>query len=260
MATLEENLKQLGLINSEIVVFLKLAQIGKASAVQIAHATDINRTTVYSILKQLVKRNLVIEDVGQTVREFQISPVTNINHLLEAEEKLLEEKKKIAQDTMRTLGEMTKQAKYTIPKIQFITEEKIESFLYQQSSKWSQSMKERDGYYWGFQDKDLVGIYDVWIDWYWNQDFSKTITLQLLSNHSEEEKKVAAKGYERRHVVFWKETVLFTSTLWVMGDFVVMIVLSQSPHYLVEIHDATLAYNLKETFKAIWEDLKKEKI
>ena len=258
MNQIEANLKQLGLIDSEIMVFLKLAVIGKASVVAIAQATDINRTTVYSILKQLKKRDLVMEDIGRPVREFHISPASSINHLLDAEEKALEQKKEAAKNVVQTLSEMTKDATYVIPKIQFITEDKIERFMYQRAPTWSESMKQHDGHYWGFQDKYFVGKYHEWIDWYWNESFANDIILQLLSNDSQEERRVASKKYARRHIAFWKETVMFTSTLWVMGDYVVMIVLSASPNHLVELHDATLAYNLRETFKAIWEDLKKK--
>ncbi len=257
MATLEENLKQLELTDSEITVFLKLASMGKASAVAIAQSTEINRTTVYSILKQLKNRGLVIEDLGRSVHEFRVSPASNLIQLIEEEERMLEIKKDAAEEIAKALSEMTQKADYIIPKIQFITEDKIDRFLYQQSPEWSQSMKVNDGFYWGFQDQYFAGSFSEWIDWYWKQTFSESVTLQLLSNDSEEERRVAANNYARRHIAFWKDTVKFTSTLWVMGDYVVTIVLSESPHHLVEIHDATLASNLREVFKTIWSDLKK---
>lgn len=257
MATLEENLKLLELADSEIVVFLKLASLGKASAVAIAQSTEINRTTVYSILKQLKQRGLVIEDLGRSVHEFHICPVSQLVQLIETEERTLEVKKEAAKQIAKSLSEMTSKASYVIPKIQFITEDKIERFLYQQSPEWSQSIKEDGGFYWGFQDQHFAESFSEWIDWYWKQPFSEPITLQLLSNDSEEEQRVAANNYTRRHIAFWKDTVKFTSTLWVMGDYVVTIVLSESPHHLVEIHDATLASNLREVFKTIWSDLKK---
>lgn len=257
MATFEDNLKQLGLADSEVAVFLKLASMGKASALAISDATAINRTTVYSVLKQLKKRGLVIEDIGRWIHEFRISPVSNLGEFLENEERELDRKKEAAKEVAKVLSEMTAKATYVVPKIQFITEDKIERFLYQQAPEWSQSMKAHDGHYWGFQDQYFAGSFNEWIDWYWKQSFSEPITLQLLSNDSEEERRVAANNYTRRHIAFWKDTVKFTSTLWVMGDYVVTIVLSQTPHHLVEIHDATLASNLREVFKTIWSDVKK---
>jgi len=257
MPALEEDLKQLDLAESEIRVFVQLASMGKASAVAISQATEINRTTVYSILKTLKGRGLVVEDIGRSVHEFRICPVSNIVQLIEEEERALETKKEAAKKIATALSKLSKDATYVIPRIQFITEDKIERFLRQQAPEWSQSTKEQGGLYWGFQDRSFAGAFTDWIDWYWKQPFSESITLQLLSNDSEEERRVAANNYERRHIAFWKDTVQFTSTLWVMGDYVVTIVLSESPHHLVEIHDATLASNLREVFKAIWSDLKK---
>lgn len=50
---------------------------------------------------------------------------------------------------------------------------------------------------------------------------------------------------------YWKEANQFTATVWVGGDYLVMVSTREEPHYLVEIHDATLAQNMREVFKGI---------
>ncbi len=63
------------------------------------------------------------------------------------------------------------------------------------------------------------------------------------------------KAYKRRVLKFWKNTVEFTGSTWVCGDYLVMIITNQHPHYLIEIHDATLAHNVREICKGIWKDV-----
>lgn len=42
-------------------------------------------------------------------------------------------------------------------------------------------------------------------------------------------------------------------TQWVAGDYVINIITSHKPHYLVEIKDAVMAENLREMLKGMWE-------
>ena len=46
----------------------------------------------------------------------------------------------------------------------------------------------------------------------------------------------------------------FTSSVWVGGEYLVMIVTKQHPFYLLEIHDATLSHNMREVFKKMWRE------
>ena len=109
--------------------------------------------------------------------------------------------------------------------------------------------------WWGFQDHNFVMHYEKWIDWYWQTAPAK-ISLQLLSNQSEIEKTMQGKKYARRKIKFWSDAKNFTATTWICGDYVIMIITNQRPHYLVEIHDAVLAHNLREVFEGIWGKVK----
>jgi hypothetical protein len=51
----------------------------------------------------------------------------------------------------------------------------------------------------------------------------------------------------------WPGGMDLTSATWVNGDYIIMITTRQRPHYLVQIHDKTLAHNMREMFKNIWE-------
>jgi len=64
------------------------------------------------------------------------------------------------------------------------------------------------------------------------------------------------KQYARRKMKFWSDAKQFTASTWVCGDYVIMIVTNQQPHYLVEIYDATFAHNMREVFKGLWKKVR----
>jgi len=50
--------------------------------------------------------------------------------------------------------------------------------------------------------------------------------------------------------------VNFTATVWVCGEYIVVIATQQHPFYLYEIHDQLLADNMREMFKKLWKQAK----
>ncbi|OGL61625.1 hypothetical protein A3C09_02215 [Candidatus Uhrbacteria bacterium RIFCSPHIGHO2_02_FULL_47_44] len=258
MLDLTKPLETLGFTESETSVFLKLSKTGKATAADLARSAKMNRTTVYSILKQLIAKGLVVEDLGTQKRLFHIAPTENIKLLMKDEADQLKKKEAAANSVIDELAKIAETADYVIPKIQFVTEDRIEHFMYQRADEWDASILKGDFGYWGFQEQLFVEKHNKWIDWYWNR-VDDRIDLKLISNSSAAEQEMAAKNYKNRNIAFWKDTIQFSATLWIMGDYIVSIVLTQSPNYLVEIHDAVLAQNMREVFKGIWTDLEVKK-
>lgn len=260
MIDAQKQLAIFGLSEREITVYLVVLQHGKITATQLAHATKINRTTIYSLLKTLLRRGFVAEDRGTPTRQYVATPLEELpSVLLKSEEDALQEKHRVLEDLIKKLNTLSQKAEYSIPKIQFVTEDRLENFLYQRSPVWDESVMSRGKQYWGFQEKAFVEKYSDWVDWYWKRA-PKELEVFIISNESLMEKAVASKGYERRHIAFWKNSVRFVATTWVMGDYVVMFVVSSQPNYLVEIHDATFAENFRQIIKGIWEDIHTGKI
>ncbi len=245
-----ELLKQLGFGDKEIVVYTTLLQHGKLTPAALGRIAKINRTTVYSTAKELVQKGVIAEDLGGANLYLVAKPPSDLDNLLKKEEKQLQEKKVIIKNAIEELQGITKATQYTIPKIIFKAQEEVEAHLYEQTPKWDESILKYDGIWWGFQDHTFVQHYEKWIDWYWQTGSNPATKLKLLSNEVAE--KIKKTKYERRQISFWKESHNFKTTTWILGDYVVMIVTNQRPHYLVEIHDATLAHDQREVFKGIW--------
>ncbi len=252
---IQQILKQLGFGDREIKVYLAILEQGKTTPAHIATLTGIKRTTVYSISKELLDKGVIAEDIGGPHSFLVALPPEDLKNMAQKEERDLQNKRILIDQAVTELQTFTKNTKYSIPKITFIYEEDVENFLYKQSPEWSRSIMSHDGVWWGFQDPSYAKLYPHIIDWYWKECAPKELVLKLLSNKTSDEQRVAKRGYERRHIKFWDKGN-FTGSTWVCGDYLVILITSQKPHYLVQIHDATMAHNMRELFKSIWESQK----
>lgn len=251
----KQTLGKLGFSDKESEVYLALLQHGKMTPAEIARLTRISRPTVYSVSKELVKKGVVIEDLGGSSRSLIAKQPEDLAILVNREQRALDVKKATVDQAIGELKKIAQSSKYAIPKIVFIPEEEIEAYLYKQTPMWNASIRATKTVYWGFQDPNLVEHYQEWIDWYWQQ--ANPPVLQLLSNESNVEETMKTRGYDNRRIRFWDGAASFTATTWVMGDYVVMINTREHPFYLVEFHDAMMAENLRQLFKGIWESLEK---
>lgn len=91
MNHLIEPLKNLGLSEKEVLVYLALLQLGRATPYQIAKKSGIKRPTAYVVAEDLVKRGLIVHVPGEEKKNYIAkSPETFIE---EQEERLLAAKK-----------------------------------------------------------------------------------------------------------------------------------------------------------------------
>lgn len=245
-------LQQLGFSEKEISIYLAILENGKITPSQVAEITKIKRTTVYAIAKELIGRGVITEDQSGTTSYLLALPPTDLVNSIQKEEAELEERKKIVGKAIEDLKTIVKNTKYSIPKLVFISEGELEMYLYRQSPIWVDSISQRDGIWWGFQDPSFVKAYKLWIDWFWTKANTKNVSLKLLTTQSNIEKELKKKNYTKRKIKFWKGGQDFTSSIWINGDYLVMINTGQRPHYLVEIYDTVMAHNLRELFKTIW--------
>jgi predicted DNA-binding transcriptional regulator len=251
---IEKFLKELGFNHKEINIYLVLLSYGRMSISRISEFTHINRTTVYSVVKELLKKRIIIEDLGSPSKLLIAKNPQELRSIIAGQEELLQKKKNIVEQAIAELNKMSPKISPSLPKVVFVSEEDLEKYLYDRSLLWCESIMAHDGIWWGFQDPTFVDNYNVWIDWFWQQCAPKDLKLQLLSNHSESEKKMKKKQYGRRLIKFWnKNNLKFTASIWINGNYIVMIITNKHPFYLIEINDSSLAHNLREIYKGIWE-------
>ncbi len=253
---INDYLKTLGLTEKETIVYLEVLKHGRVSPTEIARQTKINRTTVYSVAKELIKKGFILEDLAGQAASLIAIPPQDLKFLIQKEEKQLQEKKDLIGEMITELQSFTKEAKYPVPKITFIQEDSLEDYLYKRSDEWHKSIMKHDGILWGFQDHTFAEHYEKWIDWEWQIGGPKNLRLRLFSNQSVAEEKNLTKGFDRRIIKYWKKPNPFTGTVWVHGDYLILVQTRERPHYLVEIFDELLAQNMRQFFSGVWEEIK----
>jgi sugar-specific transcriptional regulator TrmB len=209
---------------------------------------------VYVILEKLKEKGLIIEDISAKTLYVAPSSSEDVEGMFYHQQEELKEKKKVAVRLAEELERLPQSKAYSVPKIRFVQQDDVEDFLFKNIGKWDENAKAIDRICWGFQDRSFAEAYQKWILW---SSERYSIKLNLLSNESSLENKLKEKFFQQRDFRLLKNDIDFSASTWIFGDYLIMIMTRQKPHYLVEIHDAVLAHNMREVFKKIWNDIKK---
>lgn len=253
--SLQQSLQSLGLKDKEISIYLALAKNGSMTPARISAITKINRATVYHIAKALQSKGLITEDSTHKTSVFMPLPPRHLMELIRRPRHELNEKERLIKETITELDTLSAQREYPVPRMQFVPEQDIENFLYNNTIKWQESILSADGVWWGFNDRQASTQYENWIKWVWTtpQSKHKKFVLRVISNVSETEKKLAQHIHPRKRTVHFWDDIEFASGMWIAGDYVIILANKQHPHYLFEICDKALAQNLRGLFAKLWE-------
>jgi len=251
---INEILRKLGFTDKEIQVYVTILENVKIAPANIASITGIKRPTVYAICHELIKKGIITQDIEGTGGYFVALPPQHLNSIIEKEEGEINNKKKLIKEAISELQSIPKSKSYSVPRMRFVEEYNLKDFLYKNTPIWEKSMFKSGNHTWlGFQDHTLIENKDYrdWVDWDWKQS-PPGMDLKLLTNDSEIEKHMQTRNYERRGIKFWKDNMTFTASNFVVGDYVVFMMTRNRPHYLVEIHDAVYAENMRALFSNLW--------
>lgn len=248
---INDSLKELGLTDKEVTVYLAVLRNGKIIPADLAKLTGINRTTVYSVAEELVRKGFLYEDLAGAIKYFVPIAPDDLDSIIRREEKKLEKKKELVAKAVKELKIFSQGTKYIFPKIRFVWEDELKSFFVKQTDKWEKSARETEPCWYGFQDESFVDNYAEYINWYWLRP-NNEMKLKLFSSKCESEVKIKQRNYFGREVKFFSKKMPFTASTMVIGKYIIMVVSKQNPHYAIEIKNAELANNLREVFKLLW--------
>jgi len=249
-----QTLKKLGLNDKEIRVYLTLLKSGKTKPSVLANLTKLKRASLYHIAKGLLAKGLIAEDFAGKTLQFVPLPPESLEQILEQSKRELEEKENLIKKAISEISLISAEKVYPVPKIRFIEENNLEKFLFDNLIKWQKEVIASDGIWWGFQDHSFVENFQKWISSSWQTKESKDehYKAQVFTNESKIEAQIKGKySKQKRNVRFLKDQN-FTATVWVCGDFLIVIATHQHPFYLFEIHDKLLSQNMREMFKKLW--------
>lgn len=250
--SIQQILKNLGLNDKEIKVYLALFKSGKIKPSVLAKITRLNRATLYSVAGNLLSKGIITEDISSNILHYVPLPPKNLEKILEQMRRDIKDKEILIKKAVGELNLITTGKSYPVPRIVFIEEDGLEKFLFDNLVKWSKAVAGSDGIWWGFQDHSFVENYEKWINASWETPQSKEIRGQIFTNVSEIEKKQAKKYFKDKRSMRFLDGMNFTASIWVAGDYLIMINTRQHPFYLVELYDHALAYNMREMFRKLW--------
>lgn len=253
---LEESLKNIGLNEKEQQVFLLVFQHKKILPARLSTISGINRSTVYVIGTRLEELGLINVDYGSPNKYFVAPTIEELERSLGRQEDQLKQKERSLKNLLLELKSIPTTGKFSIPKIRFIGEAQLEEFLIKESDRWAKSALTYDKTWWGFQDPTLLENYESWPDYFWPK-YGDKITLNLFTNKKEGEKRMKKKSYSESRITKFIDPKQhdFSATHVVVGEYILMIMTREKPHYLIEIRDSVMAHNLRETFKLMWEKI-----
>ncbi|MCX6743000.1 MAG: hypothetical protein NT116_02070 [Candidatus Parcubacteria bacterium] len=252
---LTQTLKKLGLNDKEIRVYLTLLKSGKTKPSVLANLSKLKRASLYHIAKGLLAKGIIAEDFAAKTLQFVPLPPESLENILEQNKRELKEKENLIKKAISEISLISAEKTYPVPKIRFIEENNLEKFLFDNLVKWQKEIIASDGIWWGFQDHTFVENFQKWIAASWQTKESKNehYKAQIFTNESKIESQIKSKyPKQKRNIRFLKEQN-FTATVWVCGDFLIVIATHQHPFYAFEIHDKLLVQNMREMFKKLWE-------
>jgi predicted transcriptional regulator len=250
-----DQFKHLGFSENEMSVYLLLAEVGRSSASMLAKRAGIVRTTAYSVLENLVRKGLVSEEESQGKTYFVANPVSSLVRGVEKEREELRVKEKIAKELAATIEPYFRSANFSIPKFQFFDgQANVNNFLYENTSRWSESVAKYDHTWWGYQDHTFVENYLEWLEYYWSVKPQEE-KIQLVSNKVKIEAGLKGK-VPGREIKPAPIEYNFSSSIWVNGDYIVLLMTKQDPHYAYQMIDPVFAANLRLIFKLLWSNIR----
>ena len=143
---------------------------GRLSYTDLARASGLNRTTTYSVARDLLSRGLLQEDFSSPVKALVIASPEALMTTTAREEAALSQKKNLIKSVVDEIRSAPAAAGYVAPAITFIPEQRIAQYLKQRNDEWNDSLVKTDKTWWGFNDADFIAQYGSgWLDWYWSR-------------------------------------------------------------------------------------------
>ena len=242
---IKETLKETGLMDEEITVYLTMLKLGSSLASKIAEETRINRSHVYQLLERLISKGFVSYVIKENRKYFNaVNPEKIINILKEKEQKL--------QTILPTLlGLATFQKEKPIVEI-FESKEGIKTIL-----------------------NDILKVKKTWLAF--GSSGKGPEVLPYYSEHWEKERekrKIHLRGIldnsksgllrgktlsklKYTQIRYSSEKYSNPSSTWIYGDRLVFVVWSKDHPLAIRIISKEITENFTSHFEVLWENARK---
>lgn len=240
----KEALKEYGLTENEINVYITLLKTGEAPAQSIAKYSQLPRTTAYHLLDSLIQKGLASSVVKENKQYFQGIKPQRIVELLNEKKKMIE---KIVPELSQLISTIKEKPAVTV----FEGFKGIKAVL--------QDVLEEKRIICHFGDIiSLQNVLPYAFPQYITQRVSKKIPIRIICKKEEPHKellKTAKKEF--REFVFVPDNYSFKTSVFIYSNKVAIFNLQKEPYYVIVIENKDFYETQKNMFELIWKAYKR---
>lgn len=251
-------LLEAGLDNNEIAIYLTLLERGELSYTQLARISKVKRTTCYAVIARLKQYNLVVENFGSPIVLVRAEPPSHLVSFLDKEQAQIFKRIELAKRAAQEISKNITPQQFTEPKLTYIPEDKIEDFLYKRTDEWDSSAHKHDSIIWGFEASAFEKQFGNYIAWYWERPAAQHMRIKFFGDDPHG-RSPGTNPDGKSEFKYLGGTMNFQTNIWVYGDYILILSLQKTPHYIIEVHEPLLATNLRQFFQGLWNTIESSK-
>lgn len=238
-------LKEIGLTETEIKVYLALLSLGATSAGKVFYETGIHRKNLYDALNKLTSKGLVTYVKENKIKFFQAKNPENLLNYIEEQKLKIEEKKT---EIQKLIPELKSKFNSLTPEIEaeiYRGEEGIKTIL-RECLNYKEvlfigatgDVENRLPYFWPNYNKKREKLKCNW---------------KLLLVHESKDKSIIKSKYYEYKVL--PKILSGLNVIYIYGDYVANVLWLEKPLAFVTKHK-TLADNYRKYFNYLWKNIK----
>lgn len=238
-------LKEIGLTETEIKVYISLLTFGATSAGKIVEDTGVYRKNLYDALNKLIEKGLVTYVIENKIKVFQAKNPENLEKYLDEKKVKIEEQKHEVQKTISALNPLFNKAPVEIESEIYRGIEGIKTIL-------KECLNHKEVLFIG-----ATGDVENRLPYFWPQYNKKRKKLKCrwksLLVYESRNKPITKSQYYDYKIL--PKLLSGLTVIYIYGDYVANILWLEKPVAFVTKHK-TLATNYRKYFNYLWKTIK----
>lgn len=242
-------LREIGLTDTEIKVYLSLLNLGTTPAGKIVEETGVYRKNLYDALNKLIEKGLVTYIIEDKKKIFQVKSPENLEKYLNEKKAKIEEQKKDIRETILEMTSIFRKAPLEIESEIYRGTEGLKTIL-------NECLNHKEVLFIG-----ATGDVENRLPYFWPHYNKKREKLRcewkLLLVHEARNKPITKSKYYKYKIL--PKILSGLNVIYIYGDYVANILWLEKPVAFVIKHN-TLANNYRKYFHYLWKTIKKDKL
>ncbi len=239
---MEEELKQFGLTENEVKIYLVLLRLGTANPAEVAEKTGFSRSYVYDALERLLEKGIVSNVLMKNKKYYDAIDPTKLENL--ASERL-ENIQKIIPKLLAIKNITQEEIKVELHRGKFVYKTLLNDII-------ETLKKNGEVLVYGIDDEVLLHL-DEYNKFYLRQYFAKVVKLQIKEKVIAKIGNPIPKEAKSSAYRFLPKEVIGNIAFEVYGN-KVAIFLWGIPNHLILIQNKEVADSYRNQFKILWEN------